>query len=426
MRFLIDKDTFSSVVKVSGRIAQKDTKMVITLGGRDLGEKVLCLVRVTTPAEEIQYQLTANKPDEWDSKGIKVAVNANKFISIAESVISFGEDVYLEPEGALLYIGCSNKAKTSLPIEAQMPEEMKDVNPLYAFRSEGSKLASVLKKGCSFASENVDLAGYLHMAILRLDVANNLVKGYSTNGNVCARAVTTVQFLTENEKNKAIVEKMRQNVAEYCKAKGIEEKDFSLDLRIPHDAVTHLISIVEDQKMIALSVDANIIQVQVGNVLQYNIAQGVKSGVPAQMVDVLMNDEPTSAFGIDSALIDKSINFINKNNSITGSKCPVRLELGTDKLSCISGEADQVRTECKFSSSKGENIINLKGAYISSALSVLNKGGVVVNIYETPKGKYATFLNGTMGACDSSAEILIMHVNVQSADEPAEEEISEE
>lgn len=427
MRYIINNELFAQMVAVAGKVVQKDTKTVLHLGERELGENVLCAFRVTTPAEEIVYQMAVKKPEGWNANGNRISVNASKFLQMADSLLSFNEDVYLEPEGAVLKMGVGTKAKTSINIESQIPDAMKAIKPMYCFKADGAKFVAALKKGCSFSKDTVDAQHQLHLGIMRLDVANNKVVGYSSDGNISARSECSVEFLTNeraSEKAKPYVEQMNGNITEYCEAKGLKVEDFVLDLRMPHDSVNHLISIVEGQSAVSVTVDANQVQVQIGNNLRYTLVQGAMCGIPIAALEKFAADAPEAAFGIDAANLSRAVEFINKNNSIAepSAKLPIKMELSADKLILTSGKSNQIESEAKPTAVNGTGTASISGQYLKNALSALNRGGVAVNY---GKGWIVLF-NGTVEEPDRTTYIMIMQVAVAQVEEETESEATEE
>ena len=426
MKYIFDNKEFSQMISLISTVAEKDTKAVLLLGAKEQGENVLCGMCVTTAREQVQYKMTCKKPQGWDGKGIQVSVSANKLVAIANAVLGYNEDVFIEPDNTVLMIGIQGKVNTPIEIEAEIPQEITQGTLFYRFKVGGKELVSVLKKGCSFAmatSNNPNTDN----AVLQLAPDNDEIIGFSTDGCAIARSHAKAEFTKDaggNEKLAAYLKAMDEALTAYCEKSGQNKKLFNV--LIPSLSVKHILSVVEGQSAVFLSVDERHLLVQIGEKLVYTIVQGGAMGFPVAQVAQMESLPKETLIGVDSTVLDKGITFINKINAIAGEadSRPISIELKDGVLNAKSGAAGQINSAIKTLSVKGaENNICIAGKYLAAALRSLNKGNVVLGLIP---GRTVTLYNGTVDAVDTGSYVIIALVRENQMPEPRKEEESEE
>lgn len=415
MKYIISNDTLSSVIKVASQVKKPESKIVLELGLKDAGENVLCRLRLTTDAEQINYNFTAKKPEDWDGSAIVTPVDATKFVSIVESVLTFNEDVYIELAGTILEVGILGKVKTSLPIESQIPEEIKPLQFFYRFEIKGTELNSLLNKGCAFTKEEVEANG-IHNAVLRLEPQTDEVVGTSTDGHTIGCTKVKVSFTKANDdRQKAMIDAMDAAVTEYC-TKHPEQKKDAFNVIIPREAVQHLSRFAEGQEAVVVFIDSRFMHVSIGGkVLMYTIKQAGSTVTSVDSVKDLIFSEENAKFCADSQALRNSISFVNKNNSINGTdKTPTKLYIKEGEvLTAKSGIEDKIESTIKASEIKGEQLVGINGKKFEAALGALNKGNVVVYAGT----KHIALFNGTIDKVDLNSFVFIFQVNLAKIQE---------
>lgn len=424
MRFIISNDTLSSVIKIATQVKKPESKIVLELGVKDMSENVACALRLTTDSEQISYNFAAKKPEDWDGSAVKTPVDATKFISIVESVLSFNEDVYLELTGTILEVGILGKVKTSLPVEGQIPDAITPLSFFYRFQIAGTELSTLLNKGCAFTSDTVDTRG-LHNAVIRLFPESDELKGFSTDSHTiaCSKVKANFTKLTGNENQDALVKKMDVAVTEYCTQHTEQDKN-AFNVIIPREAVQHLSRFAEGQKSVIVYIDSRFVHVQIGGkVLMYTIKQAGASVIPIEAIEKMI-EEQNGAICADSQALTKAVSFINKNNAINGDadKCPTKLEIEEGKtLIAKSGLEDKIESSIKTSDIKGNQLVAVSGKKLEAALNALNKGNVVMRA----GGKHIALFNGTLDNIIKDSFIVIFQVSLQKLSEEENEDSSE-
>ena len=217
---------------------------------------------------------------------------------------------------------------------------------------------------------------------------------------------------------------MDEALTAYCEKSGQNKKLFNV--LIPSLSVKHILSVVEGQSAVFLSVDERHLLVQIGEKLVYTIVQGGAMGFPVAQVAQMESLPKETLIGVDSTVLDKGITFINKINAIAGEadSRPISIELKDGVLNAKSGAAGQINSAIKTLSVKGaENNICIAGKYLAAALRSLNKGNVVLGLIP---GRTVTLYNGTVDAVDTGSYVIIALVRENQMPEPRKEEESEE
>lgn len=429
MKFIVNNNVLSSVIKVVEQLKKPESKVVLALGGGDEGANVACALRITTDAEQANYNFLAKKPEDWDGSAIITPVDASNFCTAVKSVLAFNEDVYLELSGTILEIGILGKAKTSLPIESQIPQEITPLQFLYLFEIGGTELSNLLSKGCAFTSEAVDEKG-CHNAILKLMPKTDEVKACSTDGYIIGVTKVKANFVkATDEKSKAKVEALENALSEYCKAHSEQDKD-NFNVIIPREAVQHLGRFIEGQQKVIVYVDARFVHVAIGGrTMMYTIKQAGSqvANVDSVFESYIVSDEKAK-FCADSQVLRNTISFINTNNALVEDKdkkytlLPIK---EGEVLVAKSGIADKVESVIKASDIKGEQLVAFNGKLVESALSALNKGNVVMYAGT----RHIALFNGTIDKVDFDSFVFIFQVNVakiKESEEAAESDAVEE
>ena len=425
MRFIITNETLSSVIKVAAQVKKPESKIVLDLGSQDMTENVACSLRLTTDAEQVSYNFVAKKPEDWDGSRVVTPVDATKFISIVESVLSFNEDVYIEVANTILEVGILGKVKTSLPIESQIPDAIKPLNFFYRFQIAGSELSTLLNKGCAFTEEAVETRG-LHNAVIKLFPESDEIKGFSTDGHTiaCSKVKATFTKKSGDERQDALVAAMDAAVSEWC-SQHTEQDKSAYNVIIPREAVQHLSRFAEGQKSVVVFVDSRFVHVQIGGkVLMYTIKQAGSQVTSIDQIEKMIFAEQNGSLCADSQSLSKAISFINKNNAINGDtdKCPTKFEIREGKvLVARSGLEDKIESSIKTTDIKGNQFVAVYGKKLEAALSALNKGNVVMYA----GSKHIALFNGTLDNIDKNSYIFIFQVNLQVLEQEADSESEE-
>ncbi len=420
MKYIVSNNTLSSIVKVAEQIKKPESKVVLVLGGGDAGENVLCQLRLTTDAEQATYNFTAKKPEDWDGSAIITPVDASNFCTVIKSILTFNEDVYIEVEGTILEVGILGKVKTSLPIESQVPEEIKPLTFFYRFEISGGELLNLLNKGCAFTEESVDTKG-LHNAVLKLMPETDEIKACSTDGHIVGCTKVKVNFTKaadDDEKKKAMVEAMDKAVTEYCTQHTEQDKN-NYNVIIPREAVMHLARFAEGQQKLIVFVDQRFVWVQIGGkTMMYTIKQAGSTVTTVDSVYNIIFQEENAKFCADSQALRNAISFINTNNAISGKdKHPTKLLIKEGEvLVAKSGLEDKIESSIKASDIKGEQFVAFNGKILEGALSALNKGNVVMYAGT----KHIALFNGTIDNVDLNSFVFIFQINIAKVEEEAE------
>ncbi len=404
----------AELVKICRTVCAKDSKVVLNMGLQEVNELVICECILTTDAEQVRYRFQAKKPEDFTGATDPIAVNAVKFMGIAESVLAFKEDVYLSLAGTMLEIGASNKAKSSVAIEAQAPALMPMTDLLFRFMIEGKALSSVLTKGCSFTGDKE-----LHSAIVQLIPEKNILRGYSTDGNSIGRAEGKANFLKTddaNEKNKAQAEQMQKALEAVCDKNGLDKTKFMAEwpLIIPAEAIQHLGTIIQGAGKVLVNVDENHIHVLVGNSLVYSITQASSTRVPIPQIEAMAQDASDATYCIDAARLSEALGFINKNNAIGDSAdMYTSVSVSGEDILVSSGKASQYESRVKAIALDGAATLTVDGEKFKKAVDTLSRGNMLLGAY----GRYVTLFNGTKENKDHSSFVILMQVNPQQFEE---------
>ena len=422
-RFIISNENAQEVVKVCKPIVARDAKVVLNLGLQDMGENVYCGVQLSTGIEQIQYFFLSKKPEDFDGAAIKVAVNAHTFISIVETVLAFKEDIFIEPESTMLVIGVSDKAKSSVAIEAQAPSDIPATQPIFRMAVTGKELAAVLTRGCSFASDEKDAT---HNSILQLIPSEDKIKGYSTDGNTIACCGGKVKFtkVTDNtpEKAAAKINAMNEELAKVAEKNGLDKEKYPLIL--PKEGVLHLAGLVSGfgDVEVALQVDENHVHLKVGNTLIYTITQAAEARVPVEYIDNMVNLPANATYGVDAAKLSDAVGFINRNNAIVGNKdISTSVTVDGEDLVVSSGISSQFETRLHAASIDSFAELSVDGEKFKTAVDTMNRGNLVVKVTRQDNVKFVTLLNGTPESADTNSFIMLLMVLTQKVEESADE-----
>ena len=421
MRFIITSEVVKQAIDVLRTVnSGKDTKVVLELGTSDMGNVVGCGVRLTTAAEQVEFQFPATKPEDWDGKTIKTPVDATKFIQVVESVLSFNEDIYIDIVGTILEVGILGKVKTSLPIESQIPEKINPLPFFFNYQIAGTELTALLRRGCSFTEETVDPRG-LHNATLKLFPKENKITGFSSDGHSLARANVKAAFAAKgsNEKLNAHIEQMEKNVAEYC-AQHTEQSADAYNVVIPREAVNHLLSLSEGQKGVKVFVDSRFMHVQIGQTLMYPIKQAGSNTVPLETVEAFVKNGADAKVVVDSATLLRTVDFVNKNNAIVGSQTPLKMGVSEgNTLIATSGLEDMIESAIQTISIEGNGFIALNGEKLKTVVGSLNKGNLTMCACK----QYVYFYNGDN---TDASFALLFQINLEQNQADDEEDEAEE
>ncbi len=419
MKYIIENSTLSPVIKVASQIKKPASKIVLTLGAKDEGDKVLCSLRITTDAEQGIYNFLAKKPEDWDGTAIVTSIDAANMCSVVESVLSFNEDVYIELSGTILEIGILGKVKTSLPIESQIPEEIKPLKFFYRFEIAGRELLSLLNKGCAFCNEVVDTRG-LHNAVLKLLPQTDEIKAYSTDSHIVGSTKVKASFTKSatDDKKQALIDAMDAAITDYCNSHPEQDKD-CFNVIIPREAVMHLARFVADDMKVTVLVDARFMHVIIGRFV-YSIKQAGTTIVSFDKFYQSFMSEQNAKVCTDVQALRNAISFINKNNAISGQdNIPIKISIKEGEvLIAKSGIEDKIESSIKTSEIKGEQFVSFDGKKVEAALSSLNKGNVVLYAGEN----HIAFFNGTIEEPDLNSFVFILQVRIQRLDETKDEE----
>jgi len=417
-KFYISNEIMTEVVKVCRTVSGKESKIVLTMGLGEVNDNVICETTLSTEAEQIEYRFLAKKPEDFEGAGSvePIAINASKFLAIVDSVLTFKEDIYLSPEGTMLVIGVSNKAKSSIEMEAQLPQKIQTTTSIYRMMLEGKNLLSVLSKGCSFADDN---KGVLHNAIIQLMPDKNVIRGYSTDSSVIARAEAKAEFLKtgKDDKAKAAVEQMNKALDEVCSKNGLDKNAYPLI--IPKEAIMHLQSLVGSAVKVSINIDENHLAIMIGQALKYTITQANETKVPIALIESMVQNDPDAVYGLDAAKLSDSLGFINKNNAICENRdITTAIEVDNEDILISSGVASQFESRIKAASISGVGEISVDGERFKTAVDALNRGNLCVLAYP----QYVVLKNGTATAIDDNNFIIVMQVRTQKVEESSEEE----
>ncbi len=425
MKYLFDNKELNQMISLAGTVKKDDTKIVLILGGKDEGENVLCGMRVSTDAEQIQYKTSIKKPAGWDNKGVQISVSASKFIQTASAVLSYNEDVFLEPDNTMLVIGVEGKVKVPVELEAEIPQEIPASDLLFRFQTTGSAFSSLIRKGLFFGDESDER---ISNAVLHLRYDENVVRGYSSDGYTIGRSEETVNFIKDagsNEQLAAFLKAMDDNLNAYCEKSGQKRDGFNVLL--PHKSVLHLLSIIDGQKGLSFAVDDKHLILQIGDSLIYTIVQGRSCGIPIERFEMYSSLPAKAVIGADSAVVAKGIDFINTVNGISGTNnmpTVITVEKDGNSLRAVSGVASQIESVIKTTAFNGDTdaLIRVDGKRMKAALNALSKGNVVIAVSTDT----ISICNGTIDSVNKKNIVTVILVRDPSASGGESAESSEE
>ena len=418
MKFYFENEELKNVVaalKVVSNAKDAELKANLLLGAQDLGAKVKCGVRVTTQAEQIQYQFTGKKPAGFEvSKEniVDINVNAGKFIAFTEMALSYNSEVFFDVEGGQIIIGVDGRCKTPLNIEVAGTSPMKQGKLLYRFKITGANLSVLLKRGGGFGDDNSSQG--LDKASILLMRSINMAVGYSTNGRMFGRAMVSADFdkEAEDERTKAMLAQMEKNLEEVTAANGKDKEKYLIS--IPKTVVGHIDNITSGQKGVYLVVDDSHLHVQVGNSLIYTVTLSA-TDIPVSAIDNALNVDAESQIGVDHATLLKGVEFINRVEDLSGNtnKYPIKVEaVDGDEGKMILSDDSGVDLESVVKPSKvlGDTKFAVSGQYLTQALAALTKGGVVIAV----NSKMISLYNGTVENVGKDSTIGIIQVNTEA------------
>ncbi|AOZ97829.1 hypothetical protein [Butyrivibrio hungatei] len=423
MKYIFDSKEVSNICSLIATVKEKDTKVMLVLGSRDLGANILGGVRVTTDVEQIQYQMQVKKPEGWNGEAETFIVNADKFNTICGAIASYNEDIYFEKDSTMLIIGVEGKVKTPIELEAEAPQGFSDNEMLFNIMTSGASLTNLIHKGLAFASPN---NGKTANAILNLRRSEGVLKGYSTDGIIIGMAEEKAKFLTSeggNEQVKALVDKMEASLDAYC-ADSKQNKE-SFNVLLPAKAVKNLESIIKGQKGVAIAVDKSKVLFQIENKVIYTVVQGKTLGASPEMIEKFLKAPANVLVGCDGAQLVKAVDFVNAINGLNAKPGETRIIISEDgsNFKLVAGVGEQIESVVKATAFNGavDTIMSVDGTKFKAGVTALSKGNVVIASCEN----IVTLYNGTLEETDAKNVIGVCQVITQpsTGDEP---EASEE
>ncbi|WP_026653372.1 hypothetical protein [Butyrivibrio proteoclasticus] len=423
MKYIFDSKEVSNICSLIATVKEKDTKVMLVLGSRDLGANILGGVRVTTDVEQIQYQMQVKKPEGWNGEAETFIVNADKFNTICGAIASYNEDIYFEKDNTMLIIGVEGKVKTPIELEADAPQGFSDNEMLFNIMTSGAALTNLIHKGLAFTSPD---NGRTANAILNLRRSEGIVKGYSTDGFIIGMAEEEAKFLTSescNERTKALVDKMEASLDAYC-TESKQNKD-NFNVLLPSKAVKNLESIIKGQKGVAIAVDKSKVLFQIENKVIYTVVQGKTLGVNPEMIEQYLKAPANVLIGCDGAQLVKAVDFVNTINGLNAKPGCTQVIINEDGSSfkLVAGAADQIESVVKTTAFNGavDTKMSVDGTKFKAGINALSKGNVVI----ASCGHIVALFNGTLEETDAKNVIGVCQV-VAQPDTDDESEASEE
>ena len=416
--------------KLVATVSDKDTSVVITFGaGKAADDKLVAVVKVLSGTSTLMFRIHTTVPDSYEGEKVQIAAKASAFNGILDAVLPYKADVTTTVEDGKLYIGVAGKARFECPILAEIPTEVTPSNPIIQFSLDDASQKRLIKSGLSCSSAAADETGCQN-ACLRINSETAEIIGFSTDGYLSE--VTSVKGKLPNvgddEKRKAMKEKMDESLKEYCKKTGQDAN--KLVINIPHDEVTKLKALTSGAAQIGYVIDANHVSVMVNNAVAYTFTQGAKSPMDVELVAKKLESFEGQSLQLDNEALSRAVDVHNKVVGIVGTpgKDPILFSVEGDNLVIKSGSDGVNATNVDIAKKSGDCDGALNGAILTKALSLADRGNLVVKVVPSMVILYA----GTLDNIDTSSMIFVMQVNVaakeaeKEADEAAEDETLQE
>ena len=431
MRYNFNNGTIEGANTVLSTVMTKDTITELTLGLKDLGDKLLVTATVTAAGEQVALNLPCKKPSDWDGTPVTIGVKSQTFSAVMSSLLKFKEDIYIDITDGVVKTGVSKKAEVALDTVAELPQKIEGGETILQFVLKDADLQSFIKKGLITGNMEPHEDGTSN-AVLTIDVdsaseAAGAINGFSTTRYITSMGKGKALLPKAPEGNEAAakqIESMNAALDAYC-AKTGQSRD-ALALVIPVASVKHLQTLAAGQPQVLFAVTEKYINVSLGNVGTYTFRQGAKAPAKASQIQGIVDACMGGAvkLGFDAAAIINAVSFINDMDKIDGNfgKKAVHLSVNGDGLMMISGNNDRAETSVKVLNGSGEAEIYINGQLFKEALGVLDKGNAVLSFCD----KILVLQNGTIDKISESAMAFIVGVEPNTAEEADEEETASE
>ena len=432
MKYSFVNQTLENMNSVLGTVQTKDTVTEITIGAKDLGDKLKVVTCVTAPGEQITYDLPCKKPEGWDGSPVTIGVKSQTFSAVISSLLKFKEDVYLDIAEGSVKAGVAGKAEVSLDTVAELPQKIEGGKTMLQFVLKGSDLQNFIRKGLLTGSNEARDDGTGN-AVMTIDASGGenagSITGFSTNRNAgtIGRGKALMPKAPEgNEAAARQLEEMKAVLDEYCTS--TKQNAAELTIVMPISSVRHLQSLATELPQVLFSVTERYVSAALGNVGTYTFRQGAKAPAAVAQIEAMLDKmmEGAVQVGFDAAQISNAVSFINDMDKLDGTlgKKAVHLKVSADGLMMISGNGDRAETKVKVLNGSGEADMLLNGQLLRDALAALDKGNIVLSF----GSRMLAIQNGTTteGISDNAlAFIAAVMENKSQAEETDEAEAEE-
>lgn len=422
MKYIFSNETVGIINSTLGVVSTKESTTVLSLGAEDLGETVKCNATVTSAGEQISLNFASKKPEEWAP--VKVGVKSSDLSAACSSLLSFGEEIYLDVTDGQVTVGVSDKANVRLDT-LDIPQQMEGENELMIVMMTASDFNSFLKKGLQ-SGVNQPSSDGTGNAVMVIDATNGEIRGFSTNKVLTSKSKSTVNFPVAPEGDeglKARIEAMDKALDEYCE-KNSREKS-AIPIVLPISCVNHMKNLTASQSEVILTVTEKYVSVALGNVGTYTFQQGAQAPVAEQILDTVIEQESGEATRLqfDATALINAVTFINEMDKIGNGagKNAIRLTVADGKLKIASATGNKAGTSLAPVAAEGadkEMLVN--GLFLRDAINVLDKGNLVISF-----GKRTVMVqNGSLkdGISDAGIAFIMVINSVPDTNTAAKEE----
>ena len=419
--FVATNSEMVELSKLISTVADKDSSIAITFGaGKAADDKLVAVVKVLSGRSTLMYRVHTNVPDNYEGEQVAIAAKASAFNGILDAVLPFKSDVTIGIGEGKMVIGVYGKARFDCPILSEMPQEVKPSAPIAQFALDDKSQRRLIRSGLSCSSASADENGFQN-ACLRINTKTADITGFSTDGFLSEITFVkgSLPDIGKDEKKKAMKEAMDKALSEYCEKTG--QKEDALVINIPHDEVTRIKALSQGAAKTGYVIDANHVSIMVNNAIAYTFSQGAKSPMDVELVSKKLDTFDGQSLQLDNDALAKAVEVHNKVVGVVGTpgKDPVLFSANDDKLIIRSGEGGVNASTVDVAKMTGECDGALNGAIFTKALSLADKGNLVVRVIPG-----VVVLNaGTLDKVDKSSMVCVMQVNVaaRKAEEEAEE-----
>ena len=425
MKYFFTNSTVENTNNVLATVSTKDTVTELSIGLKDLGDKLLATANVTAVGEQVSLNIPCKKPKDWDGQAVTIGVKSQTFQTVMASLLRFKEDVYIDITDGVVRTGVAGKAEVTLDVVSELPDKIEGGDVLLQFVMKDADLQSFIKRGLMTGSLDTRDDG-THNAVVSINVSDGeergAVTGFSTTRFITSLAKSKAQLPKApegNEKAAAQIQAMDEALSKYLEKTGQDRT--SLNVVMPVNSVKHLQILSAGQTQVLFSLTEKYVTVALGNVGLYTFRQGAKAPARSEMIEALVGKDTEGAVtaGFDAGTLTNAVSFINDMDRLDGTfgRKAVKLTVKDNGMLMISGNGDKAETNVKVLNGGGDSEAYLNGTLLKDALNVVDKGNLVISF----GGSTVVFRNGTSDNISDAGFVFLMKATPDSDEEDTAE-----